>query len=114
MAQVEYGANRRASRRRPPKGTTKVRCFRGPLGLGANLAFAALDVSETGASLLVTEALDRGQELEVVLESIVQRRPICKKAVAVWCVPTADGRWCLGVKFHSPLRYAELNDLARL
>jgi len=114
MSEVEFRANRRASRRRPPKGSTKVRCFRGPMGLGANLAFSALDVSENGASLFVTEPFDRREEMEVVLESIVQRRPIRKKAVVVRCEPADDGRWFVGVKFQAPLRYAELNDLARL
>ena len=112
MSQVEYGANRRASRRRPPKGSTKVRCFRGPMGLGADLAVFALNVSETGASLVLKEPFKNGEELEVVLESIVQRRPIRKKAGVVWCIATAEGRWCVGVKFQAPLRYAELNDLA--
>ena len=113
MSEVKQGTNRRASRRRPPKGSTKVRCYRGPMGLGANVAVAALDVSETGAALVVNTAFQPGDELEVNLEGVVHRRPIKKMAVVVWCVPTDEGRFAIGVKFQGPLPYADLNDLAR-
>src|SRR5256885_2178544 len=49
--------NRRANPRRAPKGSTRVTCRRGSLGLGPNLALSLLDVSETGARLLVKEPL---------------------------------------------------------
>ena len=113
MSEVKQGANRRSSRRRPPKGSTKVRCYRGPMGLGSNVAVSALDVSESGAALVVKTAFQPGEELEVNLEGVVHRRPIKKMAVVVWCVPTSDGRFALGVRFQGALSYADLNDLTR-
>jgi hypothetical protein len=114
MPPVEPGANRRASPRRPLKGATKVRCFRGPMGLGANLAFSAVNVSEIGANLVVTGPFQKDEEVVVALESIVQLRPVQRKAIVVWCEPAGAGRWRVGVKFQTPLHYAELTDLARL
>jgi hypothetical protein len=114
MAQVERGVNRRGSRRRPPKGSTKIRCYRGPMGLGADLAFSALDISETGASLLLKAAFKVGEQMEVHLESTVQRRPIRLRATVIWCVAAQDDRWLVGVKFQGTMRYADLNDLTRI
>jgi hypothetical protein len=106
--------NRRTSRRRKPKGSTRVLCYRGPLGLGANVAVSVLDVSENGARLVVKEAFQRGEEMEVNLEGLVHRRPIRKLAKVVWCMPTAKDRWSVGVQFEGHLRYTDLNDLTRL
>jgi hypothetical protein len=73
-----------------------------------------LDLSETSASLLVMAEFKAGEDLEVSLEGISQRRPIRNKAVVIWCVPTTENRWVLGVKFHGTVRYADLNDLTRM
>ncbi len=113
MAQAENVRNRRASRRRPPKGSTRTLCFRGPMGLGVNLAVSAVEISETGACLLVKEPFAKGEEMEVNLEGLVHRRPIRKMAKVVWCVTAGPDRWRVGVQFHGSLRYADLNDLAR-
>ena len=113
MSEVKQGANRRSSRRRPPKGSTRIRCYRGPMGLGANVAVSALDVSENGAALIVKTAFLPGEEMEVNLEGVVHRRPIRKLAVVVWCVPTGSDQFAVGVKFQGTLPYADLNDLTR-
>ncbi|HVS36490.1 MAG TPA: PilZ domain-containing protein [Gemmataceae bacterium] len=113
MSKVEYRVNRRASRRRPPKGSTKIRCYRGPMGLGPNMAVSALDVSETGAAMVVKVEFRPGEELEVNLEGVIHRRPIRKMGTVVWCMPTSDDFFIIGVKFQGSLRYADLNDLAR-
>mgnify|MGYP001016168403 CR=1 FL=1 len=39
-------SNTRRARRQQPKGSTRVRAYRNPLGLGANIAIALLDLSE--------------------------------------------------------------------
>jgi hypothetical protein len=113
MSEIKPAGNRRASRRRSPKGSTKVFCYRGPLGLGANVAVSVLDVSETGASLVVKAPFKQGEDMEVNLEGVVHRRPIRKMATVVWCVPT-DKCWAVGVKFQGVLRYADLADLTRV
>jgi hypothetical protein len=82
--------------------------------LGADLAISTLDVSETGANLVVKESFHPGEDLEISLEGVVHRRPITKTAVVVWCVPTDAGCFAIGVRFHGTLRYADLNDLARI
>ena len=113
MSQPEYGRNRRASRRRPPKGSTKTFCYRGVMGLGANLALSAVEVSETGACLMVKEPFEKDEEVEVQLEGMVHRRPIRKMARVVWCVSAGPERWRVGLHFQGSLRYADLNDLTR-
>ncbi len=113
MSEVKQGTNRRSSRRRPPKGGTKVRCYRGPMGLGANVAVSTLDVSENGAALVVKTAFRRGEELEINLEGVVHRRPIKKTAIVIWCLPTSEDRFVIGVRFQGALSYADLNDLSR-
>ena len=113
MSNAEKTVNRRASRRRSPKGSTKIRCYRGPMGLGANVAVSALDVSESGAALVVKAHFKPGEEMEVNLEGIIHRRPIKKMGTVVWCMPTSDGCHIVGVRFQGILRYADLNDLTR-
>ena len=114
MSQAENIRNRRASRRVAPKCSTKIGCFRGPMGLGANLAVSAVEVSETGACVVVTAPFTIGEEMEVSLEGVVHRRPIRKMAKVVWCVSAGPDRWRVGVQFHGSLRYSDLSDLARL
>ncbi len=54
------GRNRRLAQRRPAKHRVKIVCRRGALDLGPNLAVSLLDVSETGARLIVKEAVQPG------------------------------------------------------
>src|SRR4051812_12478558 len=96
--------NKRRSRRAPPKGTTKVRAYKGPMGLGPNLAVAILDVSETGLRLVLRSDLPKGQEIEVNLDN-VSTKPIKVIADVIWSLPMADGNFCVGVSFQKPLRY---------
>lgn len=113
MAQAENTRNRRAARRRSSKGSTRLFCYRGPMGLGPNLGLSAIEISETGACLLVKAAFTKGEEMEVNLEGMVHRRPIRKMARVVWVVQAGPDCWRVGVQFQGSLRYAELNDLAR-
>jgi len=83
------------------------------MGLGVNLAVSAVEVSETGACLVVKAPFDQGEEIEVNLEGMVHRRPIRKMARVVWCVSAGPERWRVGVQFQGSLRYAELNVLTR-
>jgi hypothetical protein len=104
--------NKRASRRQPPKGSTKARATPNALGLGANIAAGVLDISETGVRLMLAVELSRGQEFEVTLESVASR-PIKRSAEVVWSVATADGRFLVGARFSKAIGYAELQGLAR-
>jgi hypothetical protein len=102
------------ARRNPPKANCKVSCRRGTLGLGPNLALAILDVSELGIRLLVREALEPRQEIEVGLEGLGHARPLRVAAQVVWCVATADGFHCIGARIQSRLTYHDLQKLARM
>src|SRR5947209_5085336 len=105
-------ANRRGSRRQKPKGSTRVICQKGVLALGVNLAVSALDISQTGIRLMVKAALAPGQEVQVALEGICQRRPFQLAATIIWCVPAADGNFCIGARFDKALPYRDLQTLA--
>lgn len=103
--------NRRLIKRRAPKRSTKVTCRKGALGLGPNLALSLLDVSETGVRLVVKEDFKVRQEVEITLLGIGHQRPLQLMGEVTWCVATADGNHCVGVKFQRFLSYTDLQQL---
>jgi hypothetical protein len=112
MSQTQLAvANGRRARRQPPRNSTKVSYFKGSMGLGPNQAVEVLDISESGVGLLVKSAFKKGQELEIILESLGHRRPVCIKAEVAWCVEITECKYCLGAKFLRPLNYADLQML---
>jgi hypothetical protein len=113
MSQTKSEVNRRAAARRPPRGGSKIICATGKYGLGPNVAVSVLDVSETGIRLVVKTALTAGSEIEVGLASPVDRRPTSMPAEIIWCVPLADGKFCVGARFARPLKYALLQAFSR-
>lgn len=100
--------NRRSAPRRSPKNSTRVLCRKGALGLGANMAVSVLDVSETGIRLLVKAGFKEKQEIEVLLSGAGQTQHATLLANVVWCVPAADGNFCIGARFQKPLPYGVL------
>jgi hypothetical protein len=106
--------NRRRQRRQKSRGSTKVTCTVGKWGLGQNVARSLLDVSASGARLVVTVALTVGQEVEVSLQGTWHLRPLKLPAQVVWCVATADGGYCAGLQFERHLPYADLQALAHV
>src|SRR5438445_3513930 len=95
MTEQTTRSNSRRSRRAAPKGSTKARAYKGPMGLGPNLAVAILDVSETGIRLVLKNDLPKGQEIECNLDN-VSARPIKVIADVLWSLPMADGNFCVG------------------
>src|SRR3954471_1482551 len=107
MAEAEKKqSNRRISLRRPAKGKVKVVCYKGSLDLGANLALAVLDVSETGLRIVVTMPLGRGQEVLLLLQGQGNMRQIKRSGYVVWCVPTNDGKYVVGIRLTKYLQTA--------
>ncbi len=106
-------SNRRVEPRRRARGNVRIGCMKGKLGLGMNLAFALLDASETGVRLIVTTALEKGQEIEVNFVGPARGKPCKQLAEVMWCVPAADGRFCVGARFHHRLSYSDLQDVCR-
>lgn len=112
MSTTPSTPNRRLNRRQQPKRTTKATCRLGVIGTGPNLTLAILDVSETGLRLLVKSPLEPGRQVEVTLEALWRHQPLCVPAEVVWCIPTADGKHCTGLKFSKRLSYADFQALA--
>ena len=104
--------NSRRDRRRPPRGSLKVVCRKGKLGLGANIALSLLDISTGGVRLLVKEALKRGDELEIELDAPWIQKPVKLAASVAWYAPIESGH-SVGVTFNKLLPFAELQNLSR-
>ncbi len=102
------------ARRAPARGTSRVCCHRGTLGVGPNLAVQVLDLSETGIRLLVRQGMEPGEEIEIGLEGLNHPRPLRLPAQVVWSVAAAGGGYCIGVQFQRRLTYADLHALARV
>jgi hypothetical protein len=113
MSQISLGMNRRSATRHRPRGGSKVSCATGKFGLGPNVAVSVLDVSETGIRLIVKVPLPVGGEVEVGLEAPADRRPTPVPAEVAWCLPTADGNFCVGARFARTLKYALLQAFSR-
>jgi c-di-GMP-binding flagellar brake protein YcgR len=106
--------NRRSSRRAAIARLARIECRKGSQGLGPNLAITTLDISETGARLVLKGKVDKGQELEVVLNSSGLPRPVKRLARTVWALPQNDGNALVGLRFDRALSYAEYQHLASL
>ncbi len=102
---------RRLSPRRPARGVLKAVCRQGALEPGPNLALSVLDLSETGARLVIREPLAPGRKVYVNLEGAGNSRPILRGGDVVWSLPTADGTFCVGVNFHKRLQPGDLLSL---
>ena len=98
--------NRRIAARRPFKGKIKATCYKGLLDLGQNIAVKLLDVSESGMSLTVSIALEKPQEVLILLESQRHASPIKTPGVVMWCIPSGQGNWTVGIQFGKYLSYA--------
>jgi hypothetical protein len=106
-------ANRRASRRAPLRGTVRVECRKGSLGLGPNLVRFPLDISETGVRLVVKGDLKAGQEVEVLLVGGGYGRPLKKIGTVIWSLPTENEDRVVGIRFEGCVPYAELQGMTK-
>lgn len=95
--------NRRRSPRRKPLSFVKLKCRKGALGLGRNVALILLDISESGARLKVCEDLPLDYDVEVEFEAYSLKRKIRTFATVRWCLKLLDGNYCIGVAFQNPL-----------
>jgi hypothetical protein len=105
--------NRRASRRAPLRGTVRVECRKGSMGLGANLVHAPLDISETGVRLILKVDVRRGQEVEILITGGGFTKPVKKIGAVIWSLPTENSCYCVGVRFDGSLGFADLQNLTR-
>lgn len=103
--------DRRSSKRKKAKGKVKVECRRGATGLGPNLALELLDVSQTGASLMVGPGLAIGDEVEIQISSTTMFRPLKLLGVVVRLGPQTANRFMAGVHFQKQIPYSDMNNL---
>lgn len=78
------------------------------MGLGRNIGHALIDVSETGARLIVTAELAPNQEVALAFQGAGYVRALKTLGDVMWCVPIADGQWQVGVRFQKKLQYGDL------
>lgn len=105
--------NRRNGRRIPPRGSLRLICRKGALDLGPNLAVSVLNLSEVGALLLLSQALEPEQVVSLTLATVASGRQIQRQANVVWSEPTSGGHR-VAVRLQKVLSYADLDHLARI
>ncbi len=98
----------RRMRRRSTKMTTTVICRKGTLGLGPNRGVRVFNISEDGIELLVSEAMEKGDEIEVSLTPLGVSKAIVRLAIVVWCSPHEGDQFLVGAKFFAPLTYTDM------
>jgi hypothetical protein len=104
--------NRRSSRRSPLRGTVRVECRKGALGLGPDLVKFPLDISETGVRVVLKVALAEGQEVEVVISG-GYAKPLKRTARVIWSVPTENNCHVVGLRFDGYLPFADLQGMTK-
>jgi hypothetical protein len=108
--------NRRFSARKRPRGKAKVACYRGAWDLGANLGIALLEVSETGALVLLRAALPPSQVVTLMLQGQWHLRPIRMPGKVVWCAAASDNpeaeTFRAGIEFEKRLPWADLMQIS--
>jgi PilZ domain len=107
-------ANRRRARRCTVSGHAKIECRKGAYGLGRNLAVTTLDLSETGARLIVQAAVAPGEAVELLLSGPGVPKPFRRPGKVVWSVLLPDGSHAIGVALDRHLTYGDLQRLAKV
>jgi hypothetical protein len=92
----------RRSRRLSPRHNTHLEAYRVPEGLGPNIAVRVLDISPHGAQLALSEALPSGHVMGVAIYG-PHLQPVAAVGHVIWCRPSDDGTFLVGVEFRSPV-----------
>ncbi|QVL33179.1 PilZ domain-containing protein [Telmatocola sphagniphila] len=105
--------NHRLARRRSAKPGLRVKCLKGTMGIGKNLAVGILDISETGVRLVISADLEKNQDIE--LEFMMPQQSKAMKVIASvsWCVALLDGTYCIGAAFKHSLSYSDFSVIAQ-
>jgi hypothetical protein len=107
-------ADRRAARRRPPRGCVRIECRKGAYGFGRNIGKQFLDLSETGVRLVVSAELKAGDEAEIVLTGMGSMKPLKRVGKVIWAFKTGEDAYCAGLRFEKPLAYMHVQQLSAL
>jgi hypothetical protein len=113
-AEAAAARNRRLCPRFPATGCNRFECRAGTLGLGPDLCLAVLDLSETGAGVILRSAVPDGQEVEVVMSAAGMNKPLKRLAKVVWSQPLEGNGVRAGLQFERRLPFAELQRFIRV
>ena len=106
--------DRRREHRWEPRGGVEVVCKVGDSGQGPDVALALLDVSASGARLLVRDAPALGEAVEVCLYTTSGPGWFRQAARVVWSVAARGGHYFAGVRFEAALASEEAEALRQL
>jgi hypothetical protein len=102
--------NRRATRRLSPRRTTQSTCFVTGKN-GTNLLVSLLDLSLTGARLVLNSNIESETGLVLTLASPLLPQPLHLQLQVMWTLPLSENRLCMGVQFQEPLASNDLEAL---
>jgi c-di-GMP-binding flagellar brake protein YcgR len=105
------GIDRRMGVRRRVTRRVDISLRRGTLGLTPNLAIALVDVSEEGMGVRLTEALDPGAEVEIVLSFPIVSKSLKLLGEVCWCNSGPYETFLAGVRLRRRLTHLELAEL---
>jgi PilZ domain len=106
--------NYRANPRYPARGCVRATCRQGTLGAGDNLALFLVNLSVTGARLVVRESIAPGREVEVTLWTPGWSSVRRLAGRVVWTSPGMGGVRTIGIHFDEHLSDADLQVLGCL
>jgi hypothetical protein len=106
--------DRRASRRRPPRGCVRIERRKGAYGFGRNIGKQFLDLSETGVRLLANAELQVGDEAEIILTGVGSLKPLKRVGKVIWAFKTDEDLYCVGLRFEKPLAYMHVQQMSSI
>jgi PAS domain S-box-containing protein len=98
----------RAEPRHAPVAEVGIECRQVKDGPGPNVAEGLLNLSPSGACVLVRAALEPGQQVEVTLSAQDSPEPVRVSAEVTWTQPEDDGLHRAGIRFLRRLNGPEL------
>jgi hypothetical protein len=103
MNSARKNKTHRGSPRRSASAQVRVTCQKKGTEAGTGIVTAALDLSETGARLLVPMRLEPGEEIVLGIEGPAYETPLKLPGVVVWSIEVARGRYAVGVRLESQI-----------
>jgi hypothetical protein len=79
----------------------------GANGFGPNLASTVLDISDTGARLIITQPLELLAEVEIIINGYGMKERIRRLGNIRWQVTLESGQFCVGVEFQKSLAFRD-------
>lgn len=98
-------SNRRRSRRGSARSSVRLECRKGSFGFGANVAASVLDISDTGARMIITVPLEARDEVEISIQGFGLKGIIKRQGTIRWQVKLENGHYCVGIEFQKSLDY---------